>query len=131
VKGSAPEALTLKLRRYKCRHGLDRCTSRVDEKPRRRWEVAAPNLLWHADVCHGPALRVNGRSVPLRIHALLDDHSRYVVALQACSTERETEMLALCVKAFRGEGTPDALYTDNGPTYLGDCRLCVLGWEWD
>jgi transposase InsO family protein len=63
---------------------------------------------------------VAGRSVPLRIHALLDDHSRYVVAMQACSTERETEMLALTVKAFRLEGTPDALYTDNGPTYIGD-----------
>jgi transposase InsO family protein len=101
-------------------HGLDRCTTRADDKPRRRWETAAPNMLWHTDVCHGPALRVEGRSVPLRIHALLDDHSRYVVALQACSTERETEMLALTVKAFRLEGTPDALYTDNGPTYIGD-----------
>lgn len=101
-------------------HGLDRCTTRADDKPRRRWETAAPNMLWHTDVCHGPALRVAGRSVPLRIHALLDDHSRYVVALQACSTERETEMLALAVKAFRIEGTPDAIYTDNGPTYIGD-----------
>lgn len=101
-------------------HGLDRCTTRADDKPRRRWETAAPNLLWHTDVCHGPALRMQGRSVPLRIHALLDDHSRYVVALQACSSERETEMLALAVKAFRLEGTPDAIYTDNGPTYIGD-----------
>lgn len=101
-------------------HGLDRDTTRADDKPRRRWEMVAPNLLWHTDVCHGPALRVDGRSVPLRIHALLDDHSRYVVALQACSSERETEMLALAVKAFRLEGTPDAIYTDNGPTYVGD-----------
>jgi transposase InsO family protein len=108
------------LSRLYAAHGLDRCTTRADDKPRRRWETAAPNLLWHTDVCHGPALRVDGRSVPLRIHALLDDHSRYVVAMQACSSERETEMLALCVKAFRAQGTPDALYTDNGPTYVGD-----------
>lgn len=106
--------------RLYAKHGLDRCTVRADDKPRRRWETAAPNLLWHTDVCHGPSLRVEGRSVPLRIHALLDDHSRYVVALQACSTERETEMLALVVKAFRLQGTPDAIYTDNGPTYVGD-----------
>jgi putative transposase len=108
-------------------HGLDRCTISADDKPRRRWETAAPNLLWHTDVCHGPALRVDGRSVPLRIHALLDDHSRYIVAIQACSTERETEMLALTTKAFRAHGTPDALYTDNGPTYIGDAlsTLCA------
>jgi putative transposase len=123
LKGSISEPT---LRRLYIAHGLDRQTLSAGERPRRRWETAAPNLLWHTDVCHGPAFRLDGRSVPLRIHALLDDHSRYVVAIQACSTERESEMLALCVKAFRGQGLPDAIYTDNGPTYVGDAlaTLC-------
>jgi len=114
------------LRRLYAAHGLDRRTLAAADRPRRRWQTAAPNLLWHTDVCHGPALRVDGRSVPLRIHALLDDHSRYVIAIQARSTERESEMLALCVKAFRSQGLPDAVYTDNGPTYVGDAfaTLC-------
>ena len=37
------------------------------------------NELWHADVCHGPALAIDGRSVPLRIHALLDDHPIFLL----------------------------------------------------
>ena len=114
------------LRRLYAAHGLDRQHVEATEQPRRRWEVAAPNLLWHTDVCHGPGLRIDGRSSPLRIHALLDDHSRYVVAIQACATERESEMLALTVKALRLHGCPNALYTDNGPTYIGDAlaTLC-------
>lgn len=83
--------------------------------------------MWHADVCHGPALRVDGRSVPLRIHAILDDHSRFVVALAACSTERESEMLRLMVRALRLHGAPDALYLDNGPTYVGDTLRTACG----
>ena len=109
------------LRRLYKAHGLDRKTLLAqDIEPRRRWEAKTPNAVWHTDVCHGPALSVDGRSVPLRIHALLDDHSRYVVAIQACSTERESEMLALVVKALRLHGSPGIIYADNGPTYVGD-----------
>ena len=116
------------LRRLYASEGLDRQTlAASDREPRRRWEVKAPNVLWHTDVCHGPALRVRGRSVPLRIHALLDDHSRYVIAIQACATERESEMLALVVKAIRLHGAPVTLYTDNGPTYVGDALKTACG----
>jgi hypothetical protein len=69
------------LRRLYADAGLERrVLIQNDQGARRRWEAAAPNLLWHTDVCHGPSLHIGGRSVPLRIHALLDDHSRYVVA---------------------------------------------------
>jgi len=116
------------VRRLFAEHGLDRASlAQHDREPRRRWEAAAPNALWHADVCHGPALRIDGKSVPLRIHAILDDHSRYVVALQACTTEREVEMLRLLVKALRLHGAPDALYLDNGPTYVGETLRTACG----
>lgn len=116
------------LRRFFAQRGLDRASAGLRARePRRRWEAAAPNALWHADVCHGPALRVDGRSVPLRIHAILDDRSRYVVALRACSNERETEMLSLLVSAMRREGAPDALYLDNGPTYVGETLRVACG----
>jgi len=108
------------LRRLYAQHDLDRRTlKRADAEPRRRWQASAPNQLWHADVCHGPALRVDGRSVPLRIHAILDDYSRHVVAIQATTHERESEMLALMVKALRSHGAPEVLYLDNGATYSG------------
>jgi transposase InsO family protein len=87
---------------------------------RLRWEAEFPGALWHGDVCHGPALRVDGKPRHLRIHALLDDASRYVVALEAHHTEREVDMLGLFVRALRRHGPPDALYLDNGSTYRGE-----------
>jgi transposase InsO family protein len=115
------------LRRFYAERGLDRAHATHADRERRRWEAGAPNALWHADVCHGPALRIDGASVPLRIHAILDDRSRYVVALRASSTERETEMLSLLVGALRREGAPDALYLDNGPTYVGETLRVACG----
>lgn len=56
------------------------------------------------DVCHEPALRVGQTTKPLRIHALLDDASRYVVALEAHHTEREDDMLDLMLGALRRHG---------------------------
>jgi hypothetical protein len=79
-----------------------------------------PDALWHGDVCHGPTLKVGESRTPVRIHALMDDHARFVVALRVASTEREQDMLDLLVAALRTHGKPDALYLDNGSTYRGD-----------
>ncbi len=75
------------------------------QKTRLRWEAASPAALWQADVCQGRALTVDGRSRPLRIHALLDDAtSRYIVAIEARHTERETDMLEILVRVLRRNG---------------------------
>jgi putative transposase len=110
------------LRRLYAAHGLRRTSLReaAHTSARLRWEADAPNALWHADVCHGPSLCIDGVSKPLRIHAILDDASRYVVAIAARKTEREAEMLSLMVEALRLKGKPDACYFDNGPTYIGE-----------
>jgi transposase InsO family protein len=101
--------------------GLDRVAYRPGDagKTRLRWQAERPGALWHGDVCHGPALLVGGKSRPLRIHAFLDDASRYVVALEAHHAEREVDMLGMLVAALRRHGAPDALYLDNGSTYVG------------
>jgi transposase InsO family protein len=103
-------------------HGLDRATLRRTGcgKVRLRWQAERPNALWHGDVCHAQVLVTDGKRLPLRIHALLDDASRYVVALEAHSTETEMDMLHLLVAALGRQGVPDALYLDNGSTYRGD-----------
>jgi putative transposase len=113
--------------RFYAQHGLDRAPTGRHGRERRRWEAPHPMALWHADVCHGPALRVGERSLPVRIHAILDDTSRYVVALRALHTERESEMLSLLVEAMRRFGKPGALYLDNGPTYVGDALATMCG----
>jgi transposase InsO family protein len=115
------------VRRLYDQHGLDRIAVEAAQgQPRRRWQADRADALWHADVCHGPAMRIAGRTVPLRIHAILDDHSRYIVAIQATTTEREVEMLSLMVKAMRIVGRkPEALYLDNGSTYTGDALMTL------
>lgn len=109
------------LRRLYVGAGLDRVPMRDGQgrKTRLRWQAERPNAMWHGDVCHGPSLVIGGKSRPLRIHALLDDASRYIVALEAHHTEREVDMLAVLIAALRRHGAPDALYLDNGPTYIG------------
>lgn len=86
---------------------------------RRRWEAAHAGALWHGDVCHGPVIGGDGKWTPTRIHGLLDDKSRYIVALEVVPTEREVDMLAIFLRALRRFGRPGALYLDNGSTYSG------------
>lgn len=110
------------VRRLFQEQGLDRHALRdgTGSKTRLRWQAERPGALWHADVCHGPALKLGGESRPLRIHALLDDASRYVVAIVALHQERELDMLTIFVRALRKHGKPEVLYLDNGATYRGE-----------
>lgn len=102
--------------------GLDRVAVRDGSgaKTRLRWQAAAPDALWHADVCHGPTLHLAGVRTPIRIHGMLDDCSRYVVALEAHDSEREQDMLHVLTRALRLHGKPDVLFLDNGSTYRGE-----------
>ena len=113
------------IRRYLVSQGLDAAARRQAAKgtARQRWSAEAPGVLWHADVCHGPSLKIDGRAKPLRIHGILDDASRFIVALRAFHTEREVDMLSLFVDALRLHGKPRTLYLDNGSTYRGEALL--------
>ena len=117
-----PDAISASsVRRFYQEQGLDRVALRNQArgKVRLRWQAERPGALWHADVCHGTAVVIDARSLPVRIHGILDDASRYVIALEAFHHEREREMLALLVRAVRKHGPADALYLDNGATYRG------------
>lgn len=110
------------VRRLYAAHSLRRRAARAEGEPktRLRWQAERPGALWHGDVCHVTGCTVGGKAVPIRIHGLLDDASRYVVALEAHTTEKEVDMLGMTVDALRRHGKPDALYLDNGSTYRGD-----------
>jgi len=56
----------------------------------------------------------------LYVHALLDDHSRYVLALEARLSEQEVDLLSIFVGALLRWPAPHALYVDNGACYRGD-----------
>jgi len=78
------------VRRLYADHGLDRVAipDGNSTHTRLRWQAERPGALWHGDVCHGPNLVMGGQNMPLRIHGMLDDNSRFVVALEAMHSER-------------------------------------------
>jgi putative transposase len=118
---AGPDVTACTVRRMLAERGLAR-TAAVDAegaKTRLRWQAERPGALWHGDVCHGPTLTFEGKRTPVRVHALLDDASRFVVALRVASDEREETMLSLFAQALMEHGKPDALYLDNGATYRG------------
>jgi len=116
-----PDVKECTVRRMLCEQGLPR-TKDVDGKGPRtrfRWQAERPNALWHGDVCHGPTLTFDGRRTPVRVHALLDDATRFIVGLCVTNNEREETMLSLFSRAMMEHGKPDLLYLDNGSTYRG------------
>ena len=113
------------VRRMLAERGLAR-TVEVDAeggRARLRWQAERPGALWHGDVCHGPTLTLDGKRTPVRVHALLDDASRYVVALRVASNEREETMLSLLSQALMEHGKCDALYLDFVPR--NESRFCA------
>ena len=123
-----PEVTACTVRRMLAERGLVRAAAADAESgtTRLRWQAERPGALWHGDVCHGPTLTLGETRAPVRVHALLDDASRFVVALRVESDEREETMLALFAQALMEHGKPDALYLDNGATYRGDFLRLVF-----
>lgn len=94
--------------------------SRGDRRERRRWDAGRVCALWHGDVCHVWLRTAAGEPRKVLVHGLLDDHSRYIVALEARETERETDMLSLLCGALLRWPSPEVLYLDNGACYRGE-----------
>ena len=78
-----------------------------------RFERAAPNELWQMDF-KGHFATASGRCHPLTV---LDDHSRYDLALRACADERTATVQTALTTIFREYGLPDAILCDNGPPW--------------
>jgi transposase InsO family protein len=115
------------LRRLYAAEGLPRRAAKKTDGPtaRLRWQAEKPGALWHGDVCHWMECKIDGKTTPVRIHGMLDDASRDIIALEAHKTEKEEDMLVILVDALRRHGKPDAMYFDNGSTYRGDILQTV------
>lgn len=81
-----------------------------------RFEHAAPNELWQMDF-KGHFATAAGRCHPL---TMLDDHSRFSLALAACSDERRPTVQAVMTDVFRRYGLPYRMLMDNGPPWGSD-----------
>ncbi len=105
------------------RHDLLDRTQSAHHRSWQRFEAAAPNDLWQMDFKGHIALR-QGRCHPLTV---LDDHSRYCLALAACGNEQTSTVQNQLIALFERYGLPWRLLTDNGaPWGDGSARYTAL-----
>ncbi len=90
-----------------------------------RFERSAPNELWQMDF-KGHVACPEGRCHPFTI---LDDCSRYAVALQACSNEKGSTVKQHLSEVFGRYGLPQQILLDNGSPWGDDASdpLTQLG----
>lgn len=114
LEAPAPSTVTGMLRR----NGIELGQHGGGAKPFIRFEHEAPNDLWQMDF-KGDVTMQGGRLYPLTV---LDDHSRFSVALEACRDQTAATVRDRLVKAFRRYGLPWRIAVDNGPPWGDGCR---------
>lgn len=95
------------------RHGLITPEASRAATAWRRFEHDQPNALWQGDFKGHFPMMVG------RCHALtvLDDHSRFNIALVALDNERRDDVQKALQEAFCCYGLPDRINFDNGPPW--------------
>ena len=84
----------------------------------KRFEHEAPNELWQMDF-KGHFPLSEGRCHPLTI---LDDHSRFSIAVDACADERGQTVRATLERVFKCYGLPKQILADNGGPWGNQCQ---------
>jgi transposase InsO family protein len=92
------------------RHQLLDPKESVKHQAFQRFERATPNELWQMDF-KGEFKLSQGRCYPLTV---LDDHSRFAVALQACARNTKDITQTALIQVFRRYGLPAWITCDNG-----------------
>ncbi len=82
-----------------------------------RFEHEAPNQLWQMDFKGWFRTDDQQRCNPLTV---LDDHSRYVVCLQACVNQQTDTVQTCLTTTFRRYGLPERMTMDNGAPWGND-----------
>lgn len=85
----------------------------IKRRPMQRFERANPNELWQMDF-KGYFRIDQGHCHPLTV---LDDHSRFLVGLQACPDETWKTVKTHLTHTFREYGLPERMLMDNGPPW--------------
>lgn len=75
-------------------------------RPYQRFEREAPNELWQMDFKGDFPLTGGGRYCPLTV---LDDHSRFALALEACSNQQKETVKARLTTILRRYGLSEAI----------------------
>ena len=93
------------------RNGRMDATESVKHKAFQRFEREHPNELWQMDFKGHFPLTGGGRCHPLTV---LDDCSRFLLCLKACSNETRETVVEQLTSIFRLYGMPDRMLMDNG-----------------
>jgi transposase InsO family protein len=92
------------------RHGLINPEASAAAQPWQRFEHDHPNALWQIDF-KGYVDTAGGRCHPL---TLLDDHSRFNMAIRACARQESSTVREQLIEVFRTYGLPVRINADNG-----------------
>jgi len=126
---AAPSARTVE--RHLARAGLSRQAAAGSPRAFGRFEAQAPNELWVSDALHGPLVAgPAGRQVKAICFAILDDHSRLVIAARFMAAETTLRLETVLRAGLETRGIPERLYVDNGAPFASAqlARICaVLG----
>ena len=112
--GQKPARATLY--RFIKQHQLGRDPHRA-QTTGRAFSFEAFGQLWMADFLHGPKLRQGRHKFKTYLHAILDDHSRFVIAGGFSKTEGVVTLMTDLMTAVRRFGIPQRFYVDNGAAY--------------
>lgn len=125
----APSARTVE--RHLARVGATRQAAAGAPRVFGRFEADAPNDLWTADALHGPVcVGPADRPVKAICFAILDDHSRLIVAARFVAAETTLGLEGVLRAGLQARGIPQRLYVDNGAPFASGqlARACaVLG----
>ena len=84
---------------------------------RRAFEAEMSNDLWQSDVMHGPKAIFKGINKKTYLHAIIDDHSRFILFAKFYTDERLSTFKMVLRSAIERRGVPKILYVDNGSCY--------------
>lgn len=107
------------------RNGLINPDESLKHKAFQRYEMEFPNQLWQMDFKGYIGLPAGGYCHPLTV---VDDHSRFLVGLEACADQRKETVQGRLTHIFRQYGLPDRMLMDNGSPWgdSGESRHTVF-----
>ncbi len=90
------------------------------EKERKRFAYDKVNVLWQADLSHGPYISINGTMKKTFLIAFIDDCSRLVPYAQFFTSEKFDGLREVTREALIRRGKPSIIYADNGKIYRSE-----------
>lgn len=90
------------------------------EPERKRFAHDKVNVLWQADLSHGPYIPIDGKVKKTFLIAYIDDSSRLMPYGQFFTSEKFDGLRVVTREALMRRGKPKIIYADNGKIYRSE-----------